>query len=142
MNVAINFYLLSPSVSPFSLKEARGEFWEGGATVPHIACIASVWVWFRSKERPRSNEGGMGFLVLATRKMEQKPKYKTGGRERGRTLPPPRSFTHPILRVVFDSRSLFLAQKLHQNACYAGYPPYKLFFLFKQGNHTCFFPSI
>ena len=84
----------------------------------------------------------MGFLVLATRKMEQKPKYKTGGRERGRTLPPPRSFTHPILRVVFDSRSLFLAQKLHQNACYAGYPPYKLFFLFKQGNHTCFFLSI
>ena len=64
--------------------------------------------------------------------MEQKPEYKTGGRERGRTLPPPRSFTHPILRVVFDSRSLFLAQKLHQNACYVGYPPYKLFFLFKQ----------
>ena len=84
----------------------------------------------------------MGFLVLATRKMDQKPKYKSGGREMGRTLPPPRSFTHPILRVVFDSRSLFLAQKLHQNACYAGYPPYKLFFLFKQGNHTCFFLSI
>ena len=54
---AINLYLLSRSVSPFSLKEARGEFWQGGATVPRIACIASVCMWFSSKERPRNNEG-------------------------------------------------------------------------------------
>ena len=71
---AINFYLLSPSVSPFSLKEAREEFWEEGATVPHIACIASVCVWFRSKERPRNNEGGNGIFGFGRKKNGTKAK--------------------------------------------------------------------
>ena len=46
---------------------------------------------------------------------------KEGGRGRKKTAdkPPPRSFTRPIFRAVFDSRSSFLAPKLHGNACYA-----------------------
>ena len=40
------------------------------------------------------------------------------------SLPPPspsRSFTRPIFRAVFDSRSSFFAPKPHGNACYASY---------------------
>ena len=77
---AINFYLLSPSVLPFSLKEARGEFWEGGATVPHIARIASVWMWFRSKERPRNNEGReWDFWFWPQEKWNKSQNIKQGG---------------------------------------------------------------
>ena len=40
-------------------------------------------------------------------------------------IPPPpspsRSFTRPIFRAVFDSRSSFFAPKPHRNACYASY---------------------
>ena len=44
-----------------------------------LACVASVSVWFRSKERPRN-----GISVLAAREMKQEPKTESGGRGRGR----------------------------------------------------------
>ena len=40
---------------------------------PTIACVASVSVWFRSKERP----------VLDAREMKREPKNERGGRGRG-----------------------------------------------------------
>ena len=45
-----------------------------------LACVASVSVWFGSKERP----GGTGFSVLAAREMKHEPKNESGGRKRGR----------------------------------------------------------
>ena len=48
-----------------------------------IACVASVSVWFQSKERPW--DGILGF-----------------GHARNKT--PPRFFTYAIFRAVFDSR--------------------------------------
>ena len=54
-----------------------------------IACVASVSVWFRSKEKPR--DGILGF----------------GGA---------RNETCAIFRAVFDSRSSFFAPKPHGNA--------------------------
>ena len=58
-----------------------------------LACVASVSVWFRSKERPRN--GILGF-----------------GRERNETK---------FIGAILDSRSSFFAPKPHGNACYAGY---------------------
>ena len=55
--------------------------------------LASVSVWFRSKERPKN--GILGF-------------------DRARNE------TRAILRAVFDSRSSFFAPKPHGIACYAG----------------------
>ena len=84
-----------------------------------VAFVASVSVWFRSKERPRN-----GFSVLAARETKQEPNNESGGGGgEGRKLsspPPPRSFTYAIFRPVFDSRSSFFAPKPHGNACYAG----------------------
>ena len=66
-----------------------------------VACVASVAIWFRSKERP----------VLAAREMKREPNNE----------PPLRSFTCAIFRAVFDFRSSFFAPKPRGNACYAGY---------------------
>ena len=44
-----------------------------------LACVASVSVWCRSKERPNN-----GILGLAARKMKQEPKNESWGRGRGR----------------------------------------------------------
>jgi len=60
-----------------------------------VACVASVSVWFRSKEIP----------ILAEREMKREP---------------PRSFTGTVFRTVFDSLSSFFAPKPHGNVCYAG----------------------
>ena len=65
-----------------------------------MACVASVSLWFRSKERP----------VMAAREMKREPKNERGGRERGRKETP-RYFTCTIFRAVFDSRSSFFAPK-------------------------------
>ena len=65
--------------------------------LPTLACVASVSVWFRSKERPRNG-------ILMPQFMKQVPKNKNA-----------------IFRAVFDSRSSFFAPKPHGNACYAGY---------------------
>ena len=43
-----------------------------------LACVASVSVWFRSKEAQRKTS------VLAAREMKQEPKNESGGRGRGR----------------------------------------------------------
>ena len=59
-----------------------------------LACVASVSVWFRSKEIPR--KGAFGF-------------------DRARNE------TRAIFLAVFDSRSSFFSPKPHRNACYAGY---------------------
>ena len=74
-----------------------------------LACVASVSVWFRSKERPIDR--GTGFSVLAAQEMKQEPKNDESSS----------SFTYAIFRAVFDSRSTFFAPKPHGNACYAGY---------------------
>ena len=65
------------------------------STVPQfVACVASVSVWFWSKEIPR--KGTFGF-------------------DRARNE------TRAIFLAVFDSRSSFFSPKPHRNACYAGY---------------------
>ena len=108
-----------------------------------VACVASVSVWFRSKERPRN--GILGFGRARNEIRAKKWKWGDGGREgmklrhdrpserfsksRGLSAsvsflsspPPPRSFTCAIFRAVFDSCSSFFAPKRHGNACYAGY---------------------
>ena len=86
-----------------------------------IACVASVSVWFRSKERPRNGILGFGRAINETRAK----KMKVGGGEgkEGNSVsflsspPPPSSFIGAIL----DSPSSFFAPKPHRNACYAGY---------------------
>ena len=47
-----------------------------------VACVASVSVWFRSKEIPR--KGTFGLSVLTAREMKREPKSERGGRWRGR----------------------------------------------------------
>ena len=56
-----------------------------------LACVASVSVWFRSKERPRN-----GISVLAAREMKQEPKTESGG---------------ALLLTPFFARSLTLAPR-------------------------------
>ena len=88
-----------------------------------LACVANVshvFVWFRSKKRPRNGIFGFGRARNETR--AKKMKEGRGGGE-GRFLsspPPPRSFTCAIFRAVSDSRSSFFNPKPHGNACYAG----------------------
>ena len=47
---------------------------ESNGAVLSLVCVASVSVWFRSKERP----------VLAAQEMKREPKNDRGGRGRGR----------------------------------------------------------
>ena len=66
-----------------------------------LACVASVSVWFRSKERP----------VLAAREMKREPKNERGGRGRGRC---PSFLPHPLpalLLVPFFAQSLTLVPR-------------------------------
>ena len=114
-----------------------------------LACIASVSVWFRSKESPRNGIFGFG----GTRKGTRAKKWNWGKRGMVRVTcaifrvvfdsrssffaPNPHEtrakkwnlagrgmvrVTCAIFRAVFDSRSSFFAPKPHGNACYAGYP--------------------
>ena len=74
----------------------------GIAAVPReIACVASVSVWFRSKERL----GGTGFSVLAAREMKQAPKKESGGRGRGF----PSFLPHPLSALLL---ALYFAPSL------------------------------
>ena len=113
-----------------------------------LACIASVSVWFRSKESPRNGIFGFG----GTRKGTRAKKWNWGRRGMVRVTcaifrvvfdsrssffaPNPHEtrakkwnlagrgmvrVTCAIFRAVFDSRSSFFAPKPHGNACYAGY---------------------
>ena len=70
-----------------------------------VACVASVSVWCRSKERP-SNDEKRDFRFWPHDKWNK-------------SSLPPSSFTRPIFRTVFDSRNLFFAPKPHGNACNA-----------------------
>ena len=63
-----------------------------------LACIASVSVWFRSKESPRNGIFGFG----GTRKGTRAKKWNWGKRGMVRV-------TCAIFRAVFDSRSSFFA---------------------------------
>ena len=92
-----------------------------------IAYVASVSVWFRSKEIPR--KGTFGFD--RARNVTRAKKWKRGeeaGKSRGLSAsvsflssqPPPRSFTCATFLAVFDSRSSFFSPKPYRNACYAG----------------------
>ena len=72
------------------------------------ACVASVSVWFRSKERPKN-----GIFVLAAREMEREPKYSPPAPPlQNSPSTPPRSFTRPIFHAVFDSSFSFIAPSL------------------------------
>ena len=100
--------------------------------VRKIACVASVSLRFRSKERPRNRILSFGRARNETRAK----KWKCGEGERKEvSIPffptPPRSFTYAIFRAVFDSRSSFFAPKPHGNACYAGYQKNSWCHLFK-----------
>ena len=76
------------------------------STVPQfVACVASVSVWFWSKEIPR--KGTFGFD--RARNETRAKKWKRG------------SLTCATFLAVFDSRSSFFSPKPHRNACYAGY---------------------
>ena len=57
-------------------------------TIENLACVASVSVWLRSKERMRNGIFGFGFV---------------------------RNDTRAIFCAVFDSFSSFFAHKLHRN---------------------------
>ena len=57
-----------------------------------VACVASVSVWFRSKERP-TNDEKRDFRFWLDDKWNK-------------SSLPPSSFTRPIFRTVFDSRNL------------------------------------
>ena len=89
-----------------------------GAKIPgDLACVASVSVWFRSKEIPRKTFG-----FDRARNETRAKKWKRGeGVSFLSSPPPPRSFTCATFLAVFDSRSSFFSPKPHRNACYAGY---------------------
>ena len=77
-----------------------------GAKIPgDLACVASVSVWFRSKEIPRKRTFGFDRARNETRAK----KWKRG------------SLACATFLAVFDSRSSFFSPKPHRNACYAGY---------------------
>ena len=78
--------------------------------VADIACVASVSVWFRSKERRRN--GILGFD--RARNETRAKKMKVGGG------------ASSFIGAILDSRSSFFAPKRHGNACYAGYSRYPL----------------
>ena len=92
-----------------------------------LACVASVSVWFGSKERPRNRILGFG----RKRNKRRAKKWNWGeGKGEGEgegevsflsSPPPPRSFTYAVFRAIFDYRSSFFAPKPQGNACYAGY---------------------
>ena len=103
---------------------------------PMVACVASVSVWFRSKERPRKGTFGFDRARNETRAKKWKK-----GRWKGRketSSPPPRSFTCATFLAVFDSRSSFFSPKPYGNACYAGYSDLRLAFLFCPKKKTIF----
>ena len=87
--------------------EVRLLHWRlGYLTVPglsgilRLACVASVSVWFRSKEVPRKG---------------------TFGIDRARNETRAKKWKRATFLAVFGSRSSFFSPKPHRNACYTGY---------------------
>ena len=79
-----------------------------------LACVASVSVWFRSKERQERDS-----RFWPREKWNKSEKMKVGGGGGEGFLfspPPPRSFTYAIFRAVFDSRSSLFVPKPHGNS--------------------------
>ena len=138
---SVSFYivLFLPPVLP--LISARFSLRIIQAVTVLLANVASVSVWFRSKERT-SNDMEQDFQFWLHEEWNDSQKMK-GRRWRGRKAPfplfysphfSPTSFpglfpnsmgkalgTRWIFRVLFDSRSSFFATKPHGNARYAGY---------------------
>ena len=78
-----------------------------------IACVASVSVWFRSKERPRSGIFGFG----RERNEIRAKKGKRGGGGGGEGRKPP-FLPHPfpaLLLTPFFARSSFLVLRVLRN---------------------------
>ena len=87
--------------------EVRLLHWRlGYLTVPglsgilRLACVASVSVWFRSKEIPRKG---------------------TFGIDRARNETRAKKWKRATFLAVFGSRSSFFSPKPHRNVCYTGY---------------------
>ena len=91
------FSLLQNVVFRFSIRYDRARIFvclkTNTSFCLRLACVASVSVWFGSKEIPRK-----GIL----------------GNDRARNK------TRAIFRAVFDSHSSFFSPKPHRNACYVG----------------------
>ena len=68
-----------------------------------VACVASISVWVRNKKIPRNGIFDVGHAK----------KWKSGeGEGKEKLFPtPPRSFTRPTFRAVFDFRSSFFVPK-------------------------------
>ena len=99
----------------------------GAHAVISLAYVASVSVWFRSKEKPR--KGTFGFdrarnetrASLLVAPLFSRSLASVAGVERGRCFSPP---PIPFLRLPRRLRGLwlsFFSAKPHRNACYAGY---------------------
>ena len=78
-----------------------------------VACVASISVWVRNKKIPRNGIFDVGRAKNGARAK----KWKSGeGEGKEKLFPtPPRSFTRPTFRAVFDfvPRSLFQNQVPH-----------------------------
>ena len=99
----------------------------GAHAVISLACVASVSVWFRSKEKPRKGTFGFDRARKETRAafllapLFSRSLACVAGVERGRCFsPPPLPFLLPPRRLRGLWLSFFSA-KPHRNACYAGY---------------------
>ena len=88
-----------------------------------LACVASVSVWFRRKERGTR-------VKLTARKVVQVKERGGGGEERFPSFPSPSPLLHFLALVSFLARSKpkipflgvsFFAPKPNGNSCYAGY---------------------
>ena len=74
-----------------------------------VACVASISVWVRNKKIPRNGIFDVGRAKNGARAK----KWKSGeGEGKEKLFPtPPRSFTRPTFRAVFDFRSSFFVPK-------------------------------
>ena len=86
------------------------------------AWVASVSVWFQSKERPRDRMFGFYHARNGTRAQ----KWKRGGGRGRKEIAFPYLSSPPLPALLLApffarSRPSFFAPKLHGNACYTGY---------------------
>ena len=103
----VRAFSISRTRLPGTWRQLPSKAWVSyGAKIPgDLACVASVSVWFRSKEIPRKRTFGFDRARNETRAK----KWKRG------------SLACATFLAVFDSRSSFFSPKPHRNACYAGY---------------------
>ena len=115
-NTQLSIFTSSRLFAPNILHNFCFSFLLGIAAVPReIACVASVSVWFRSKERLRN--GILGFGRARNETSAKKGKWREREGVSFLSSPPSlRSFTCAIFRTVFDSHSSFFAPRPHGNA--------------------------